>query len=363
MTAARWTRAAVVFRAGVSSVTLRRYSLFSGRVVDRRSESRGRSPHYHLLLEGGGQRFRVAVNTRSGTSHSRRSDLLYFADDDFRHVVTQRLSAVDDGEHHVESRPGGLALDYQRGGMFDRRHMRRIPASIPGPGNDLVDELDFSIERSLADSTSRLHAYGSRWGPEHHTSDQVFGFRPGNGIHDVHMNQGNRDEHWHDNGIWSDGGLIFQWREPGPGRWSAIFLAFQTQSWLTDDRGHPTPNPEHDHGRSPAGNGDASPLARIVAAFVHPNDEKAGVEHVSIRNDSHEPLSVSGWRLLNRAGDATLLEGVVPERTVRRFELRHNIPLSSRGGMIRLVDDEGEEVDGVSYTRHEVRRKHGSLTF
>ena len=112
-------------------VTIRRYSVFSGRVVDRRSEGQGMSPHYHILLEGNGQRFRVAVNTRSGTSHSRESDLLYFADDDFRHNVTRRLAAIGDGDHHVESRSGGLALDYQRGGMFDRRHMRRIPAQPP----------------------------------------------------------------------------------------------------------------------------------------------------------------------------------------------------------------------------------------
>jgi uncharacterized protein YukJ len=346
----------------VSGVPIRRYSLFSGRVVDRQAESRGRSPHYHILLEGAGLRFRVAVNTRSGTSHSRKSDLLYFADDDFRHEITRPLATVDDGEHHVESRPGGLALDYQRGGLFNRRHMRRIPASLPGPGNDLVDELDFYVERSLADSTSRLHAYGTRWGPEPHSPDQVFGFKPGDGIHDVHMNQGNRDEHWHDNGVWSDGGLIFQWPEPGPDRWSAIFLAFQTQSWHTDDRGNPTPYPEHAD-RAPVIRDDHAPPVRIVAAFVHPNDEKIGVEHVSIRNDSDEPLAIGGWRLLNRDSDATILNGVVPPRTVRRFDLRDDVPLSSRGGVIRLLDEDGREVDGVSYTRHEVRRKHGSLTF
>ena len=62
-----------------------RYSLFTGKVIDCRTEMRGRSPHYQILLEGGGARFRVAVNTQSGTSHSREADLFYFADDDFRH--------------------------------------------------------------------------------------------------------------------------------------------------------------------------------------------------------------------------------------------------------------------------------------
>jgi len=331
--------------------------------VDRKAESWGKSSHYYILLEGSGQQFRVAINTRSGTSHSRKSDLLYFADDEFRHDVTTRLATIDDGDHHVESRPGGLALDYQRGGMFNRRHMRRIPASRPGPGNDLVDELESYVDRSLDDSGSRLHAYGTRWGPELDTPDHVFGFKPGNGIHDVHMNQGNRDEHWHDNGIWSDGGLIFQWSETGTDRWSAIFLAFQTQSWHTDGRGNPTPSLEHGD-RGPAfRDDDRTPLVRIVAAFVHQNDETVGVEHVSIRNDSHEPLAVDGWRLLNRDAEAIVLDGVVPPRAVRRFELHQGVPLSSGGGLIQLLDGDGKEVDGVSYTRHEVLRKHGSLTF
>ncbi len=218
---------------------IRHYSLFSGRVIDRQAETWGRSPHYQILLDGGGQRFRVAVNTRSGTSQSRTADLLYFADGDFRHEITRRLANVNDGVLHLESQPNGLALDYQRGGMFNRRQMQRIPASLPGPRNDLIDELDEHIELLLADPTSRLHAYGTRWGPEPDTPDQVFGFEPGNGIHDVHMNQGNRDEHRHDNGIWSDGGLIFH--ESSRDRWFAIFLAFQTQSWHTDDTGDPTP--------------------------------------------------------------------------------------------------------------------------
>ena len=74
----------------------------------------------------------------------RASDLLYFADmiSGTRSPGGWRASRT--AISSLESRPGGLALDYQRGGMFDRRHMRRIPASRPGPDNDLVDELDIT---------------------------------------------------------------------------------------------------------------------------------------------------------------------------------------------------------------------------
>jgi uncharacterized protein YukJ len=141
----------------------------------------------------------------------------------------------------VSTQPGGLALDYQRGGMFDHRQMRRIPDSRPGPDNDLVEILDDCVQRGIANPSARLFAYGTRWGPEVKRPDQIFGFEPGNGIHDVHMNQGNDDEHWHDNDIWADGGLIFF--DPKADRWSAIFLAFQTQAWHTDRRGDPVNPP------------------------------------------------------------------------------------------------------------------------
>jgi uncharacterized protein YukJ len=216
----------------------RRYGVFTGRVLAREAETSGHTPHYYILVEGGGLSFRVAVNTQSGASRRRKADLLFFADDDFRGEITRRLRHIADGFLAIPAKPGGLALDYQRGGLFDRHDMRRIPANRSGPDNDLTDELNERIERAIADPMIRLHAYGTRWGPEK-AHDFVFGFSPGNGIHDVHMNQGNGDEHWHDNAIWSDGGLIFEDRRQD--RWSAIFLAFQTQSWQTNDRGDPIP--------------------------------------------------------------------------------------------------------------------------
>jgi len=54
----------------------------------------------------------------------------------------------------------------------------------------------------MADSYSRIYAFGSAWDPEEQKCDQVFGFLPGNGIHDIYMNQGNGDgKHNGDNGV------------------------------------------------------------------------------------------------------------------------------------------------------------------
>lgn len=226
-------------------VASRRYCVVTGRIRDRKAETFGRSPHYQILVRAGTEDFRIAVNTRSGSSHGSEAPLLYFADDDFRHEIVDRLARLEDGARDLASRPGGLAIDYVRGGMVERGQMRLLPDTRPGPRNDLVDEIDYRIDRTMADPRARLHAFGTRWGPEPRQPDQLFGFRPGNGIHDVHMNQGSRDEHRDDNAIWRDGALIFH--EPRRDRWCAIFLAFQTQSWHTDRRGDALPalRPRH----------------------------------------------------------------------------------------------------------------------
>ncbi len=76
---------------------------------------------------------------------------------------------------------------------------------------------------------------GMRWGPEA-KKDQHFKFLPGNGVHDIHMNQGNDPGHARDDGGFQDGCLIFEY--PG-GKYRAFFMAFQSQSFNTDDKtGH-----------------------------------------------------------------------------------------------------------------------------
>ena len=70
------------------------------------------------------------------------------------------------------------------------------------------------------------------------TKDKYFGFLPGNGIHDIHMNQGNVGQFMQDDGVYQDGGLLIHF--PDQQEWVAAFLKFQSQAWHTDDTtGHP----------------------------------------------------------------------------------------------------------------------------
>jgi uncharacterized protein YukJ len=76
----------------------------------------------------------------------------------------------------------------------------------------------------------------------------VFGrfYRDGNGIHDVHMNQGSRGRYIHHQGndrndhndIWQDGALMI---DAGEGGWVAYFSAFTNQTIPTDQLGNPLP--------------------------------------------------------------------------------------------------------------------------
>jgi uncharacterized protein YukJ len=219
------------------------YTLAKGQALSHREERGGKSPHFQILLDCGGTRLRLAVNTRSGASRGRAAELLFLANDDFQHPIIDQLIELPDGIYEVPSAPGGLALDYQRGRLVNPRDMRRIPASRPGAHNDLSDELLSRVTRAINDPAARVYAWGTRWGPEHNSIDDIFHFTPGNGIHDIHMNQGNMDEHLHDNGTWADGAIMFS---TGDGaQWCAVFLAFQTQAWETDDKGDPPGPPGH----------------------------------------------------------------------------------------------------------------------
>lgn len=205
---------------------IRNYGVLKGRVIRGKPERRRSTPHYHILVAAG-DLFHVAVGTRSSAG---APDLLYFASDDFQHPHLEVLAAFTDGFHPLAPTRESGALDYVRGTLVRREQMVPLPMELPGDDNDLNEKVGALVHRVQADQSARLYAFGGRWGPDPHRRDTEFGFEPGNGVHDIHMNQGNPPgRHEHDNGPWQDGALLMHF--PGEDRWTALFLAFQSQRW------------------------------------------------------------------------------------------------------------------------------------
>jgi uncharacterized protein YukJ len=334
---------------------LARYGVLAGRVVGRRAEGGSDTPHYQIHVRGGGADYRVAVNV---LSQEHPSELLYLADEAFDHPLLPELPGLPDGFGALPSTPGGLALDFIRANLFDRALLRPVPATAPGPDNDLADKLDHFVERAEADPTARVFAFGQRWGPEPGVPDKVFGFSPGNGVHDIHMNQGNSQQFRNDDGVWQDGGLLLQY--PDQGQWVAIFLAFQSQAWHTDDRtGHaitgPGPGPEP---------GPADQRVRIVAALVNPLGPAPEAETVTLLNAGPDALDLAGWSIVDQAKRRLVLDGgVLPPGEAVRVALGSTVQLGNRGGLVTLLDPEGLKVDGVAYTKSQAAAEGWSVVF
>jgi uncharacterized protein YukJ len=332
---------------------LNSYGVLVGRAVDCRREGGTDSPHYQVRIDAGGTGYRIAVNVLSQESPS---ELLYLADDDFRHPVTAAVAGLAAGWHALPSRPGGAALDFIRGNLFSRSGMRALPPDADGPDNDLADFLDHYVKRAIADPGALVYAFGERWGPESGARDKVFGFRPGNGVHDIHMNQGNSARFQRDDGVWQDGGLLIRL----DGRWVGIFLAFQSQAWHTDDvTGHAIEDaPEPD----PAEDGDGA--IRILAAMVNPNGGAPERESVLLLNASPQAVDLTGWRIADRMKQTCALPaGPLAAGQSLSVPLANGAQLGNKGGSITVLDRGGLKVAGVAYTGEQARAEGWTVVF
>lgn len=210
---------------------LRRYGVLKGVAAEARREDGRYTPHVQVKVLANGAPFRMAINVLSSESPSA---LLFRIDRHFQHPMTARLAELPEGFTPLASGPNGLALDYVRGKLVNWRRMHSLPANLPGPNNDLSDAVEHFIDRAIHEPGSNVYAFGERWGPEEEKPDKVFGFLPGNGLHGIHMNQGNALEFQRDDGVWQDGAVILHF--PAEDQWVGIFLAFQSQAWRTNDR-------------------------------------------------------------------------------------------------------------------------------
>jgi hypothetical protein len=239
--------------------------------------------------------------------------------------------------------------------------MRPLPHNIPGPDNDLNEKIDAYIQRAIGDERASIYAFGERWGPEAGIKDKYFGFLPGNGIHDIHMNQGNVGQFVEEDGVWQDGGLLFHFPsieqvgagiEVWPEQWVAVFLAFQSQCWHTDDQtGHRLPECE---GIIPP---KIESDIQIIAALVDPKGSDPGNETVTLINRSPNTVDLSGWLIADRNKKRSFISNLVlgpGAAGVVKLD-GQGAQLGNNGGIITLLNPDGLKYHGVSYTKEQSR--------
>jgi uncharacterized protein YukJ len=210
------------------------YSLLKGDPISGRVQfnAAGRNPHYHIQLKAGDRSYDIAINIQSEDG----SEVLYTVDHAFVPPDPSSLIRLPMGVQPVDSHPGGFALDYVReiiGGsrMVELNLMTPLPRTMAAGHrhNDLNNEVVDLLNRAVADKDGTIYAFGDTFSSGGSVT----------GIHDIHMNQGNPENgHQQDNGIWQDGGVLVNLPSQQD-TWIAVFIAFQTQSWQTDDRGDP----------------------------------------------------------------------------------------------------------------------------
>lgn len=347
---------------------LSRYGVLKARPVDRRLGVDNRSPHYQIKTVAGDLDHRIAINVKSQLAPS---EVLYYIDERFQHPITDLLADLDEGFHELERTPTGGGLDFIRGNLFDPMEMVPLPHNVPGPDNDLNEKLDAIVQRALADEAAILFSFGQEWGPEA-APDKYFGFRPNRGVHDIHMNQGNSGRFVRDNGVWQDGGLIFHF--PNQSQWIAVFLAFQSQGFHTDDttgnrlNGSPSPQPGTDPSPSfprpdePPTDDVPDGLVRIIGAMVN-SSHSPEHETVTLLNTSNRAIDLTGWQLADKQKSKMPLSGTLQPGASLLVAIKAPTVLSNKGGIITLLDERGRKIHGVSYTKSQAKNVDWTIPF
>lgn len=229
------------------------YGVLKGK-VSRYDEADARTnpykPHVYIYVNSNNEEYRIAVNTKSHTEKPViingkhvSNDLLYIADPNFKADQITNLQKLEEGFYPIKYHnkfvyseldypsnipvdfpksyynPKDIAVDFVRGKLFNPCKMVVMPSNKIGADNDLADFFQKHIENNAIKNKATIYVYGGH-------------FINSKGLHEVHMNQGSIGPHKDSNGIYQDGCILLQYPN---GHWEAIFLAFQSQSWITND--------------------------------------------------------------------------------------------------------------------------------
>jgi uncharacterized protein YukJ len=205
------------------------YSVLTGQPTAGKVVS-GSSTHYQITVRASGGPFTAAVNTESTDG----SEVLYTILNDFTPPNPAALLALASGMHALKSVPDSLALDFVREQIAGKPMVTRAEMTLLPEMEDrndhatpLANAVDILLNQAIAEKGT-LFIFGSAFSD----SGKV------DGIHNIHMNQGNPAGGFSsDNGIWQDGAVFVYL--PSSKTWTALFIAFQTESWNTDNSGNP----------------------------------------------------------------------------------------------------------------------------
>jgi uncharacterized protein YukJ len=326
---------------------IQNYGVLKGNAIDR-LRATSKSEHFQILVNRGNQSHRIAINTKSSEAPSQ---VLYYANDDFHHEVTDAIvhANLSDGFTPLVSEARGLALDFIRRNLFSIDEMVPLPSRLPGDNDDLNDKLDFFVEQAIQYPTSMRYAFGQHW-EDDNKPDQYFDeINPSTGIHDIHLNQGNKTgKYFKDNSIYQDGGLIFHFASRN--RWAAVFTAFQSQAFHTDDIHG---NPLNDLPLLDVNQPENNTSIRINAAMVNPIGDDVGKEYVILLNKSSNPINLSGWQIADKLKKKDTIGGLTigSGDTLKISLSGQGAQLNNKGGNISLLNKAGLKVDGVTCTK------------
>ena len=311
-----------------------------------------RSNHFHLLVQAADGLWRCPVNVRSQDG----SEVWFKIRDSLRdHPILPDLPALPEGLLELPHRRPGRTLDFIREPLFDRRTMRHLPKDLPGEQNDVQDHLELYAKQAQTEPGVLVYVFGSFWRNQQFPPDKVL--RTRQGVHDIHMNQGNDPGHRGDDGVYQDGGVLFYF--PSTDRYVGAFLAFASQVWFThNENGHRLPG----YAEGPLAEGEVTPPpppaqetfpVRIIAALVNPEGDDVGHETVTLFNANTTPSELVGWKLMDRQNKTEALPelhlGACKSVTVRLQGT--GVQLSNRGGALRLMNAKNELVHVVTYSQ------------
>jgi uncharacterized protein YukJ len=350
---------------------MKNYGVLKGSAIAYKRDN-DQDPHSELLMSVDGESFRVAINVRSSRGPVSKRLVEYLIVHDLNHPIVERAKALPEGWNPLEGTPAETAaIDYIRGNLFRPKDLKPLIHTKPGPNNDLFERVEDLLHRAIEDDQAMVYAFGERWGPKPGEKDQYFQFKPGNGVHLIHMNQGSAGDN---GGRYRDGALFVDF--PASGITHALFLKFQNQVWHTKgEQAIPIADAPAVAEIAIPETGPIAPwailpedsptrLATIISALVNPMGRDRGHESVTILNLSADRLDLSGWTLQDERERQQQLRGsVAPSESITIPLDGTSMQLNNKGGTITLLEARGLKVDGVAYTAAQAKEAGRPIVF